>query len=754
MAALDEKPAKLKPPQWKCFSNIQGDISGGLATALMALPGNIIYGLIAFSPLGPEFSGQAILAGIYSSVFAGFFSAVFGGTQGMISGPRAPTVLVFGSVIGQLLATQYFGLLNEEKLAVLITLGFVTVLLSGIIQILFGLLNLGRLVKYISFPVIAGILNGTAVIVAKKSIWGYLGVTRQDVFWEIFAHLDTIKPLIVLVAFTSTILWIKGKKFLPKVPGALLGLLGGTCLYYLLSILGFKEGIGTTLGSIPSAIPTPRYLFEFIKVLPNGFYWQFLPVVATGALTIAILNSLLSLMAMLTMQNLTNERADSNRELIGQGIANVMNSLFGAIPGGGAASRVMVNFNAGGRTRLSGVVFSLVSLFLVLICAPLIGYIPKAVTAGMSMVVAWLVLEKWSLRLMKEVFRKSITNRREIIMNIAIIFMVMFAVLYFNIIVAVGLGVVLSFFMFVEQMSKSLVRRTFRGDKIRSKKQRFLQVVSLLDTHGSKIAIIELEGAVFFGTTDALLVEIDNLVEQNIYYLILDMKRITTIDVSGARMLQQIYWQLTGKGIQLVFSYLHEDNNLLSFLKDLRMVEKIGRDYFFDDTNMALEYCEDSLIERVAEDRLKGDRFVLQDFLGVEREDYETAIRMVDYVDQIHYKAGDLIVKQGDPGDSAYIISRGLAAVTLSLPDTNRVLRLVTFSYGTMFGEMTLLDREVRSANVEVVEDVSCFKITTDNFEKMRRDEPDLAMILMHAISKMLVERLRQANITISELER
>ncbi|MBC8478798.1 cyclic nucleotide-binding domain-containing protein, partial [bacterium] len=218
--------------------------------------------------------------------------------------------------------------------------------------------------------------------------------------------------------------------------------------------------------------------------------------------------------------------------------------------------------------------------------------------------------------------------------------------------------------------------------------------------------------------------------------------------------LRQIYWQLTGKGIQLVFSYLHEDNNLLSFLKDLRMVEKIGRDYFFDDTNMALEYCEDSLIERVAEDRLKGDRFVLQDFLGVEREDYETAIRMVDYVDQIHYKAGDLIVKQGDPGDSAYIISRGLAAVTLSLPDTNRVLRLVKVSYGTMFGGMTLLDREVRSANVEVVEDVSCFKITTDNFEKMRRDEPDLAMILMHAISKMLVERLRQANITISELER
>jgi len=318
----------------------------------------------------------------------------------------------------------------------------------------------------------------------------------------------------------------------------------------------------------------------------------------------------------------------------------------------------------------------------------------------------------------------------------------------------VGLGIVLSIIMFVEQMSKSLVRRIFRGGKILSKKQRFISVLRLLNTHGRKIAVIELEGVIFFGATDSLFVEIDGLVEQDILYLILDMKRVTSIDVSGARVLQQIYWQLAGKNIQLVFGYLHEDSNLFFFLKDMRMIEKIGRQYFFNNTDTALEYCEDKLIERVAGDQLKGDKFVLQDFLGIVRGNYGIAIRMIDYVEQVHFKAGDFIVKQGDPGDAAFIISKGLAAVILNLPDTERDMRLVTLSYGTMFGEMTLLNTGTRSATVKALEDTLCFKLTTDSFAKMRKKDPDLAMVLMDAISRMLVERLRQANITISELER
>ena len=320
----------------KMFSNISGDFSGGLSTAMMAIPGSIIFGLLAFAPLGSEYMGQGILSGIYAAVFAGFFTAIFGGTRIMICGPRAPAALVFASVIAQLMATGYFSG-TEANMSAILTLGFTMVLLSGIFQMLFGVFQIGKLVKYISFPVIAGIMNGTFLTIITNAVWNYFGITKQG-FWELISNIDNLKqfkPLVFLIALTTTILWMTSKKYFSKIPGSVLALAGGSALYYGLSALGYSSGIGETLGAVvPSAYPYPKYLFQFYHVLSDQTYWRFLPMVITGALTIAILNSIESLLVMLAVQNLTQKRASGTRELIVQGIGNTINSLFGAIPGG------------------------------------------------------------------------------------------------------------------------------------------------------------------------------------------------------------------------------------------------------------------------------------------------------------------------------------------------------------------------------------------------------------------------------------
>jgi SulP family sulfate permease len=385
---------------------------------MMALPGSMIYGMIAFAPLGPAYVSHAILAGLYSSVFAGFFVAVAGGTQGMIASPRAPTMIVFAAVIGQFMAT---GVVNPESataLATVLALGLFMVFLSGAIQVAFGALRIAGVVKYISYPVVAGLLDGTVIVILEKAFWRCLGIEPQPVI-TLLGNLGQIKPLMLLIALTSILLWVKGGKYIRHVPGAVLGLLGGTILYYGLQTLGFETGIGGTLVSVSVSYPTPRYLFRFMDTLVTVTSPQIWPMILSGALTIAILGSMDSLLAVLTMQNLTRVRADSNQELIGQGIGNMVNAVFGAVPAGGAVSRVTVNYNAGGRSRLSGVCFSVCVLLVVLLGAPYIRFLPQAAAAGMTVVVGLTVLDKWSIQLVKQALQKNLSDRRTLLLNIA-----------------------------------------------------------------------------------------------------------------------------------------------------------------------------------------------------------------------------------------------------------------------------------------------------------------------------------------------
>jgi SulP family sulfate permease len=209
------------------FSHLRGDLAGSLASAMTSLPGNIIRGMIAFAPLGDAYAGASVLAGLYGTVFAGLVTAICGGTPGVISGTYAAAAGVFSAVIGQLWAT---GAWNQEPTtgpAAVLALAFLMVLLSGVLQIAFGLLRFGNVVKYISYPVIAGISNGTAILFLERAFWDYLGLRPQPLT-ALFEHLGHIQPLTLVVALTSTLLWLKGEQWLRPIPGAVLCLVGGT----------------------------------------------------------------------------------------------------------------------------------------------------------------------------------------------------------------------------------------------------------------------------------------------------------------------------------------------------------------------------------------------------------------------------------------------------------------------------------------------------------------------------------------------
>jgi SulP family sulfate permease len=725
------------------FSNIKGDFSGGIVAATLPIAGSVTYGLIAFAPLGPAYASIGILAGLYSTVLGGFLSS----NPIMIAGARAPSAILLGGIATQLMTTD-----SSLSPMTILTLVFFAVFLSGVFQFALGMLRFGSVVKYISYPVMAGILNGTALLILFKAFWGYLGVPKQPLS-AVWSDPGQIQPLIGLIALVTTLSWWKGGRYIRAIPGTILSILGGTSLYYGLRTLGYGEHIGGTMMALPSTLPHPDYVLGFIDGFATIVHPQLWPILLSGALVLAILGSADSLMAMLTAQNLSHQLGNANRELIGCGIGNIVTSFFGTLPAAGIVSTVIVCYRAGARTRLAGALRSLMLLLVVLFGARYFDSIPQAVITGMMAMVGLIVVDRWSLQLVNRVLRKHVSNRHELIMNLGIILVVMAIVVYFNIMIAVVAGIVISGTLFLMQMSKSIIRNTYNGAKIHSRYQRDIKTMEMLRLHGDQIAILELEGTIFFGATDDLAKSIDRLITQGAQYVILDLKRTKGADISGARMLVQLYTQIQQRGYTLVFSYLSPNTALWAFLDDLGLLPSLSPEHLFVDTDQALEYCENILLSTIGTKQERNLTMVIQNIFGIDADDMTMLQALKECLIEKTFETGEFLCRQGEPGDNMYIITQGVVEVSIQIPGTNRNKRLATQDSGTILGEIALLDQGKRTADVKAMQDVTCYIISIDALEYLKRERPRVAVLILDTVSKILVARSRQHLETIAELE-
>lgn len=724
------------------LSHARGDLAGAAAAAAVTVPASIVYGLIAFAPLGAQFAGHGILAGLYASVAAALVVALAGGAAGIITGPLATTALVLGASMGQLGAS---GALADDP-EIVIALAFLMVLASGVLQVLFGALRLGGVVKFVSYPVFAGIMNGTAIVLAIGAGRELLAVAGGGS--------AGLLPC-VAVAAASVLPWfmagLMAGRISPRVPGPVLGLAVGTALYYLLGALGIDAG--GTIAAVPASAPLVNHWGTWSS-LDIGQLGQFVPIIVTAAATIAILGSVESLFATLTLQNLTGTRPDGNRELLAQGLGNIANAFAGALPASGTPSRTRLNHEAGGRTRLSGLLFALITLAAVLFGARFVDALPRAVVIGMTVAVALVIVDKWSIRLIHRVLRGDFGSRREHRVNIAIIAGVAASVVAFGMLAAVALGMLTSVVMFIVQMGKSVVRGVLDGSRLHSRKLRHVRTMDVLRSHGGAIAVLELQGALFFGATDRMLREIDTLVAAGVRYLVIDFRRINDADISAAAVLARTCGQLDARGVVVALSYLPEDSRLRVLLEDLGFGTRDGDARVFPDTDLALEYCEDLLLAAVGEEAHSAAARGLEQLLELEDLSEAEKDALHTAVDRRAFAAGSYLCRQGEPGDSLFVIEHGRADISIGVPGQVRRKRLATLGPGSVFGEMALLDRGVRSADVQVVEDLRCYEITNRAFNRLKDAQPRIALIVLDRLARVLVARLRSANETIGELER
>lgn len=750
------------------------DIVGGFNAAMIGLPYALGLGIVAFAPLGPAFAAEGALAGVLGTVCVGFLVPLFGGTRAMISGPRVTTALVLAAVLAEVAAP---GSPFAGRAAIAAV--FAMLALAGLFQILFGVFRLGVLIRYVPYPVVAGIITGSGVVLVLSQLRALFGIPAGAGILEALAQAP--RPLIgaLLVAgATVAIAWTVPRRW-PRLPGIFIALFVGLALHHVLTPLfgaaafggavGAMEGMGQAL--FASAGESWAALFRGVFATENILVHPTVRTLLVGALSVAVLASLDTLLAVQFADSLTLERTDANRELAVHGVANTLIALAGGLTSAGTPSRTAASYNAGARSRLSSVAGAFVMLVLALIFPGTLAYLPGSVVAGILVVVGLELVDKWTVARARDLVVSGWRGHTGVVAEIGIVLVVAAIAVALGLVAALGLGTLIAVVVMVGRLSRSLVRRMYRGGHIHSRRQRDLRSMDILAREGDRISVLELEGPIFFHSADHLESVVDRLTAEGARYVVLDMKRVTEVDVTGARAVDHLVRRAARSGVSVFFSYLPREKRRTrpeypgperrqhSSLRKARIafeqfgvVRAVGEGNIFPDTDTALAACENHILGGGASG-LRDDR-ERQALAGVFREFSGDEIRYLRHTaERKTWRKDETIFAEGDQGDAIYLLARGHADVVIRVPGSEQGKRLDTLTPGSVFGEMAVLDEKPRAATIVAAGPAAGYRVSAGAFAALKRERPQLALKILSNLCLIMSARMRAANRMITELE-
>lgn len=496
------------------FDNLRGDIFGGITAAVIALPMALAFGVA---------SGAGATAGLWGAVLVGFFAALFGGTPTLISEPTGPMTVVMTAVIASLTAAN-----PENGLA----MAFTVVMLAGVFQIIFGALRLGKYITLMPYTVISGFMSGIGIILIILQTAPFLGQaspkggaigTLQNLP-DLLANINPISA--ILGVLTVAIIWLTPSKWKRIVPPQLVALILGT----VISLVFFSGVELRRIGEIPVGLPELQ--------LPVFSVGQ-LRLMVVNALVLGVLGCIDALLTSVISDSLTRTEHNSDKELIGQGLGNLVSGLFGGIAGAGATMGTVVNIQAGGRSALSGLTRALILLVVVLGAAPLLQGIPLAVLAGIALKVGIDIID-WSF--LKRAHQ--ISWKAALIMYGVIILTV-----FVDLVVAVGVGVFVANILTIERLSnlrsESVKTVTDADDQI----QLTQEERQLLDRADGRVLLFYLRGPMIFGVAKAIAREHHAMKECDA--LILDLSDVPHVGVTSSLAIENAVQEAVDKGRQV-----------------------------------------------------------------------------------------------------------------------------------------------------------------------------------------------------------
>lgn len=523
------------------------DIVSGIIVGIVALPLALVFAMA--SGVSPE-------KGLVTAIIAGFIISAFGGSRVQIGGPTgAFIVLVYGIV-------QQYGVTGLT----------IATFMAGFFIILMGLARLGNYLKYLPYSLIVGFTSGIALIIFTSQINDFLGLEIQDLpadfldKWPIFFEkIDQVNIYAVGIAVATLLISIYFSKIFRKIPGAILAIISITAVVYIFELP--VETIQTRFGEIPNSIGKPE--------IPALDY-QTIKSLIQPAFAIALLGAIESLLSAVVADSMIGGKHRSNAELVAQGTANIAAAFFGGIPATGAIARTATNVKNGGRTPIAGIVHAIVLLAVMLFLAPLAKYIPLACLAGILVVVAYNMSE-WRQ------FASILKGNR---MDVIILLTTFFLTVFFDLIIAIEVGVILSSFMFMKRMSSSLEINNLTRD--------FKTEVELFDreelTIPAGVVLYEINGPLFFGVARQFQQTLTNI-QLKPKAIIIRMRYVPMIDATGFQSLKEIINLFKKKNIPVILSGIQE--NLRKDFESHDFYKILEKEYVLDHIHQALEKTEE-----------------------------------------------------------------------------------------------------------------------------------------------------------------
>ncbi len=714
---------------------------------LVALPSSIAFGVLIYSALGPEYAGRGAMAGVLGAAALGLVTPFVGRTGGLISAPCAPSAAVLSALVTGLLAGAVGPGLAPDAILPLLAL---TALLSAILQILYGAAGGGRLIKFIPYPVVSGYLSGVAVLIALGQLPKLLGLARGTPLREGLVSPGSWRWEGLAVGLVTMAVMAAAGRITKRVPGGILGLTAGMGAYFALSALspGLRELQGNAL--VIGPLQASGGLLDAFAAQARSLFAADLPslkLILVPAVTLSILLSIDTLKTCVVLDALTRRRHNSNRELVGQGLGNLAACLAGGVPGAGTMGPTLINVNSGGRTPLSGLVEGALVVLALFSLGPLIAWVPIGALAGIMIVIAVRMFDWGMFRLLRHPAGR---------LDFAVIAGVIATAVTVDLIAASGVGVAFAILLFIrDQVRGSVIRRKLTLAELSSKTRRLPAERTALKERGREAVFCELQGNLFFGTTDQLHTQLEpDLARAR--YILLDLRRVQSVDYTAAHLFDQLQARLEERGGRLLFSgmpsALRDRRDIQGYLAQMGVVREGG--VFVSDTlDGALEWMEDRLLEEAGVRRRDEEHPLAAGEFELFREfDDATLAALSSCLKPVSIPPGGRVFSSGEPGDEMYLVRKGAVRILLPL-EGGQHHHLSTVGRGDFFGELAFLDRGRRSADVEAKEPTELFSLSRARFDALARAEVVAGIKVFARLALAIAHRLREADAELRAVE-
>ncbi|PHM17305.1 MAG: cyclic nucleotide-binding protein [Sulfuricurvum sp. PD_MW2] len=720
--------------------NLSGDFWGGTAAMLVALPAAIAFGVTIYANIGGHYGAYGAIAGILGVAAMGVVASLMGGTDRLISAPSAPAAAVLSAF-----AMHYIA--QDIGADLVFSMLMIVALLAGVFQVLFGVIGLGRLIKYMPFPVVSGYLSGVGLYIIAAQSPIFLGLPQGTHFWDAFELVSGWKWESIVVGAITIITMIYANKIMRSIPAVITALIVGMIAYGALGLVDpllFHANNPFVIGEL-GGTGGINFIDSFIGRFKTIIYLNIddITLLLFPALTLAALLSIDTLKTCVILDSMTHSFHNSNRELIAQGSGNVVSALIGGMPGSGTMGATMVNISSGAKTRLSGLIEGIMAVVAFVVLAGFIAWIPVASLAGILIVIGFRMIDKHSVKLLRS---------RQTMLDFFIIVSVAITALSVSLIAAAGVGLVLAVVLYIiQQIGASVVYRYQDGTEARSKIVRGKEEEMLLCDKGEIFSVYELHGSLFFGTANQLYTMLQEDLQHK-KYIIMDMKRVQNVDLTAAHILLQIKDILHERdGYLLLCRLPHKlptGDDMESYFNHVGLLKHLSPIKVFDDLDDAIEWAENKIIKEGMVVTNSEEILDLSEFDLFEGRKEQTIEELRTLVEVKSYKKGETIYSEGEGNGEIFLIRRG--SVRVMLPYAGRKsVHLNTIGRNNFFGEFSFLEGAPHYTDTVAASDTELYSISRDAFEQFSLHHKKTALHFMQSLAAVLAERLR---LTRSEL--